>query len=65
MKFFLRGVCEQSKSAISDAKRLQEVRSNFMVQVDAGKKMRGTASRIVDMGIFEGCRVKITGTLQK
>jgi len=48
LKFFLRGVCDQSRSAINDGKRLKSLHDKLFAQVKAGKKMPETAPRIIE-----------------
>jgi Fic family protein len=48
VKFFLRGVCVQARSAISDAKRLQKLHDRLLGQVHSEKKMPETAAKIVE-----------------
>jgi Fic family protein len=64
LKFFLRGICDQSMSAMSDAKLLKELHESLVTQVRAGKKMPETASRIVEE-LFHNPMVSVTALSKK
>ena len=63
VKFFLRGVCEQAKSAISDAKQLGDLHKKLVTEVQTGKKMPETSLRIIEE-LFHSPMISIT-TLSK
>lgn len=58
IEFFLRGVALQSKHAISDAKKILDLHSEYKNILEKTKKVPGTANRLIDI-IFENPFISI------
>ena len=62
--FFLRGVVNQAKDAISDAKKIMELHAEYRRRLETTKKIPESAHRLVDE-IFSSPVISITGLSQK
>ena len=64
IEFFLRGVVNQAKDAISDAEKIIELHAEYRLRLEATKKIPESAYRLIEE-IFIGPVLSITGLSKK